>query len=419
MATGGDSKTTVLVQHNCDICKQDGEQNDAKYYCKQCLEYLCVDCKEAHSKVTISRSHRVMKIKVGSGTASVLFTSDEMHECEPCKSDGYDTEANHYCGSCKEYMCGTCGNYHRKFKLSKDHVLTDLHGPTHMNQAASYRNKTGEILGLSSQSSRKVNVKLANDKNVPGITGCTFLSSGELLLCDERNYNIKLLNTSLAVSDSVHVESRPWDVAAVDDNTAIATLPNAKRLLYLELVPKLSIGSKLSIKLKCFGITVVKKLIYVTCHDGPATPGGDIRVLDLRGNELKKIGINRDGSQFLRMPFRIAANREGNKLYVTDCSTDEITCLQPSDNIIYKLKDDDIIAPYGVYVDSKDNLFVCSRDNNTVHVIAANGTKYKNLLVSKDGVQKPIGIAFRPTDSTLIVSPVEKSEILAFKLRYK
>ena len=101
---------------------------------------------------------------------------------------------------------------------------------------------------------------------------------------------------------------------------------------------------------------------------------------------------------------------------MTGFDTNEIFCMSPSGSIIYKLKDADIIAPFGVYVDSKDNLLVCSRDTDTVQVIASNGTKYKNLLTSYDGVHKPIGVAFRPTDSTLMVSLVRDNEVLAFKL---
>lgn len=247
------------------------------------------------------------------------------------------------------------------------------------------------------------------------ISGCIFLSSGELLLCDFNYFNIKLFDKFLTVSDSIEVSCRPWDVAVVNKKTAIVTLPNAKQLQYVDLVPKLSLGSWMSTKQMCFGIVVVNKVIYITCHGGADNLGGDIRVLDLRGNELKKIGINRDGSQFLQRPFYIAVNREENKLYVTDNYTDELIGISPSGNIIYKLKYSDIYAPLGVYVDSQDNLVVCSSANDTFQVIAPNDTKYKTLLVSNDDVRDPAGIAFRPKDSTLIVGLREQSDVLAVK----
>ena len=459
MATGGDSETGSPSVHNiCDSSHQDGKQKDAEYYCEECSENLCSDCKEAHGRVSITRGHKVTKVHA-------------KNICNCCHQDGEQKDAEYYCEECQEYMCSDCNDAHRRVRITRDHKVTKVNvvsdtppeliktdemreckpcnadgddkpckqdsndkpckpdcddkpcktdgyekQASHNSgiQTVISQNNQDVILDLSPQSISKVSVKVANDKYVPNIKGCTFLSSGELLLCDCENKKIKLLNKSLTVSDSIKLASNPWDIAVVDDKTAIVTLPKKKQLQYVDLVPKLSLGSKLSTKQLCWGIVVVNKLIYITCHGGPGSnPGGDIRVLDLRGNELKTIGINRDGSQFLQKPYYIAANREGNKLYVTDMDTGEIICLSPSGNIIYKLKDADIKAPSGVYVDSKDNLLVCSRDTDAVQVIAANGTKYKNLLTPYDVVHKPICIAFRPADSTLIVS---YNEVLAVKL---
>ena len=449
MATGGSIKSREKVEQNCDSCKQDGKQRDADYYCKECQEFLCNDCKDAHRRVSMTRDHEVTNINMVSDvpteslrsmsvtspdstttnkttspktktmkktSASEFAISDEMHDCNPCKTDGKNIEAIYYCDICKEYMCGGCGDGHRKYKVSKDHELTNLHGSQHMSQNVSLRNNNDVILNLSPRSISKVNVKIANDKDVPRITGCTVLSNGELLMCDHKNFNIKLLNKSLIVSDSVTLASRPWDIVVVNDKTAIVTLPNIKQLQYVDLMPKLSLGSRMSTKQMCFGIVVVNDLIYITCHGYPDSSGGDIRLLDLRGNELKIIGVNRDGSQFLQNPYYIAANREGSKLYVSSFYTHEIYCISSSGNVIYKLKDADIVSPHGVYVDSQDNLLVCSRDTDTIQVITEDGIKHKTLLTSYDGVKKPVGIAFRPTDSTLIVSLSDIDVILVVKL---
>ena len=452
MASGGSFKSRGKVQQNCDSCKQDGKQKDADYYCKECQEYLCNDCKDAHNRVSMTRGHEVTNINMVSDvpaeslrsmsvtspespttnkttspetktmrktSAQELTISDEMHYCDPCKTDGKNIEAIYNCDICKEYMCGGCGDGHRKYKFSKDHELTNLHGSTHTSKNVSLRNNNDVILNLSPQSISKVNVKVANDKEVPRITACRVLSTGELFMCDHMNCNIKLLNKSLKVSDSITLGcSRPWDIAVVNDKTAIVTLPNDKQLQYVDLVPKLSLGSRMSTKQKCYGIVVVNELIYITCHGERDNPGGDIRVLDLRGNELKIIGVNRDGSQFLRYPYYIAANREGSKLYVTSFGTYKVICMSPSGDIVYKLheNDADIVSPHGVYVDSQDNLLVCSTHTGTIQVITANGTKHKTLLTSYDDVRKPMGITFCAADSTLIVGLFERDEIVVVKL---
>ena len=415
--TRGHKVTKVHAQNICNCCHQDGEQKNAEYYCEECSEYLCSNCKEAHRRVSITRRHKLTKVNVVSNTSPELIKTDEMLECKPCNTDGDDKPCKL---DCDDKPCKPDGN-DKPCKPDDKPCKTDGYDKqaSHNSgiQTVISQNNQDVILDLSPQLISKVNVKVANDKDVPLISGCTFLSSGEHLLCDHRNLNIKLFNRSLTVSDSIQIVSRPWDIAVVNDKTAIVTMPYVKQLQYVDLVPKLSLGSKLSTKWPCWGIVVVNKLIYVTCHGGPGSnPGGDIRILDLRGNALKTIGRNRDGSRFLKRPYYIAANREGNKLYVTDYKKGEIICMSPTDNMIYKLKDADIISPEAVYVDSKDNLLVCSRDTDTVQVIASNGTKYKNLLTSYDGVQKPLGVAFRPADSTLIVSLSKQSEVLAVKL---
>ena len=45
--------------------------------------------------------------------------------CMLCHEDDRHVEATCYCATCDEYMCATCGNYHRKSRLSRHHALTD------------------------------------------------------------------------------------------------------------------------------------------------------------------------------------------------------------------------------------------------------------------------------------------------------
>ena len=49
------------------------------------------------------------------------------------------------------------------------------------------------------KSTKEVNIKLPDDNEDPDITGCTFLSNGRILLCDNENKKViqKLLVTCL------------------------------------------------------------------------------------------------------------------------------------------------------------------------------------------------------------------------------
>ncbi|XP_052811585.1 E3 ubiquitin-protein ligase arc-1-like isoform X2 [Mya arenaria] len=45
--------------------------------------------------------------------------------CHPCSNDGETVPAEAYCTICKEFMCSTCTNVHKKQNISKFHSLLD------------------------------------------------------------------------------------------------------------------------------------------------------------------------------------------------------------------------------------------------------------------------------------------------------
>ncbi|XP_052778022.1 transcription intermediary factor 1-beta-like [Mya arenaria] len=45
--------------------------------------------------------------------------------CQPCSQDGDTLPAEAYCNVCKEFLCTTCVNAHRKLKITKGHALLD------------------------------------------------------------------------------------------------------------------------------------------------------------------------------------------------------------------------------------------------------------------------------------------------------
>ena len=78
---------------------------------------------------------------------------------------------------------------------------------------------------MSKTAGNKINVKLQSDAEDAWISGSTFLSSGELVLCDFNNKKLKLLDKSLQMKESIDVSEIPWDVAAVNHHQVIVTFP--------------------------------------------------------------------------------------------------------------------------------------------------------------------------------------------------
>ena len=59
------------------------------------------------------------------GSKSLQGASDELYDiiCGPCQTDNLDKQANHYCNECREYLCNSCKDVHRKLAMSKGHTI--------------------------------------------------------------------------------------------------------------------------------------------------------------------------------------------------------------------------------------------------------------------------------------------------------
>ena len=65
------------------------------------------------------------------------------------------------------------------------------------------------ILDMKVKSTKEVNIKLPDDNGDPYIIGCTFLSNGRILLCDNENSKVKLLDSDMSVKKSLKLSDEP------------------------------------------------------------------------------------------------------------------------------------------------------------------------------------------------------------------
>ncbi|XP_060589705.1 transcription intermediary factor 1-beta-like [Ruditapes philippinarum] len=63
----------------------------------------------------------------GGEYSSPVLGSDMIFEytCTPCAEDGIIQESLKYCPECKEFLCETCVNHHKKVSATKKHKLQD------------------------------------------------------------------------------------------------------------------------------------------------------------------------------------------------------------------------------------------------------------------------------------------------------
>ena len=261
-------------------------------------------------------------------------------------------------------------------------------------------------------SQRKINVKLADDGLTPRITGLAVMATGEIVLCDVDNAKIKLVDSSDVLQDSLKLNEKPWDISIVDTKTVMVTLPKTKQLQYIEVFPRLTPGRVLQLDKQSWGVQVTGDEIFTSCHNQPGE--GEVRILDLDGNLLQQLGINRDGSFLFTSPYYITVSLSEKKIFVSDSDGNSVTCMTMDNDVIYKYRDNEMRSSVGLYCDGGDNILVCGLDSNNVQVITTEGKKHCDLVSARQDLQ-PLCINYRERDDTLIVG-CHHSDICLFKL---
>ena len=267
------------------------------------------------------------------------------------------------------------------------------------------------LLDSKIQSQKKVNVKLPDDGSTPWITGLAVMTTGEIVLCDRGNNKLKLMDSSDTLQDSLKLTTGPRDISIVDTKTVIVTLPDTKQLQYIEVFPQPTPGRVLQLDKHCWGVHVTADKIFTSCHNNPGK--GEVRILDLDGNLLQQLGINKDGSFLFTSSYYITVS-PSEKIYVSDTGGNSVTCMTMDNDVVYKHRDNKMISAMGLYCDGGDNIIVCGWDSNNMQVITAEGKKHCDLVSAREDLQ-PLCINYRERDDTLIVGCF-RSDIYLFKL---
>ena len=97
-------------ESECDACKLDDKIREAKYYCPDCEDHLCMECENHHKKVKATRFHDIVSVADRNANAEAK-TQVKRLICH-C---GQNEEVNFYCGEHDSCFCSLCKNVkHRR-----------------------------------------------------------------------------------------------------------------------------------------------------------------------------------------------------------------------------------------------------------------------------------------------------------------
>ena len=288
-------------------------------------------------------------------------------------------------------------------------------GTLRVSESQKTKTETANFLKMKVQNSRKIQIKLPNDKKVPCIIGCTFMVDGQLLLCDYNNYTIKLLNSTLRIIDNLVLDSRPFDISAVDSTRAVVTLPFFKQFKFIDIVPALKADKQIQMDKYCYGVAVVRDEFYVTCHDNPGN--AEIRVFDKNGTFIRKVPDVNNTLSTLERPYYIAVSKTSSKIYLSDWETSIVSCISVDGSLVFNYQHADLKNPRTVLVDEEDNILVCEQDSYNIHVVTPTG-QHHSVLYTVQG-RRDNGcrsLAYRLMDRTLVIGLWEDDSLLVLQL---
>ena len=226
-----------------------------------------------------------------------------------------------------------------------------------------------------------------------------------------------MLSDTFTVKERLHLDSKPWDVSPVNSNSVMVTLPYKKKLSLIQVIPSLKIDRSINVDRECWGVQVVEDLIYVTCHSRPGE--GEVLVVDMNGTVTHRFGQPDKKPSMFSSPFYITVCPSSRKMFITDSSTDTVSCLMSDGTVVYQYKDKELREPRGVCVDGGGDAIVCGYFSDSVQVIRADGTKCCTLLTSQDGVSDPWSVAYRQSDNTLVLGCLDddSNNLLVYKMK--
>ncbi|VDI47694.1 Hypothetical predicted protein [Mytilus galloprovincialis] len=134
------------------------------------------------------------------------------------------------------------------------------------------------------------------------------------------------------------------------------------------------------------------------------------------GKGIMEVQLNGESEKALvsfSMPHFSYVAVHGDNIFYTNENSNSVTCFDILGNLKWKFKDTQILKnPQGISVDNNGNVYVVSRDINSVVIITPDGKRCKTILSSRDSLKSPRAMHFEPTSNKLLVANENKIAFL-------
>ncbi|XP_060573110.1 uncharacterized protein LOC132731024 [Ruditapes philippinarum] len=236
------------------------------------------------------------------------------------------------------------------------------------------------------------------------------LEDGSVIVADFWNQTIKLLDSSQNVLNALKCRGCPWGLCKIKKNEYAVTLTDAQRIQILTVDDHtIKVQRDIQVDQPCRGLFYHKDNFYVACagigNEGP----GHVRVVAMDGK--RKVINDNTGKQLFTRPRQIFVNSASDEVFVTDA--DDVKVLDLQGNEIRRIKNDKLKSPYGICDDGRGNVLISGFMSNNVLRLDKRGKRIKEVI-EKDQVINPVSLFLHPKTAMLFVGMERNKHIKLF-----
>ncbi|XP_041373158.1 uncharacterized protein LOC121386345 [Gigantopelta aegis] len=235
---------------------------------------------------------------------------------------------------------------------------------------------------------QSISAKLQCDTEWPGLLSILVLVgqySNKIIVTDWDNKCVKSFSSQHKTVQSPYMtSSRPCYLAKTRDHQVLVTLPEERKLLYLNVQDDIRLTKTETTNEPYYYITVLP-------DDNMAMIGtlpGRVDILNQRCDVIRSI------------PNKVIANPwcltvKGDSLVVVSHTTNIVTCASSSGQVIWVSPDSARFHRLnGVACDTDEFVYVCDNGRDAIVQMSRDGKIIRDVITQKDGLKQPVSLCF-------------------------
>jgi len=243
----------------------------------------------------------------------------------------------------------------------------------------------------------------ASDNNECCLSGAVFLPSGRMVLTDWNNACLKLFNNKGILTHRLDLPNNPWDVKLLPNGRLVTTVPGEQLTFFVEVSAEkgMEIVDQFKTDCECWAVEPLgNDRLAMTCDPWSKSP--NVKIFNYAGKLSAFYEKDNNKKPLFRYPEHISCDRAQQVLYVSDARMHSVAALTLGGCLLFRYVHKELQAPAGLTTDLQGNIYVCSRETNTVHQISKNGEFIRIIL--KDTVDCPRCICMEPEGESFILT---------------